>query len=136
MKILAVILAASSVALGSSTEDSAPPQPATLRIDSFHGSSLAVDVFSRPAGLRLFSAPEDSARSVLRVQTPATLLVGDSVEWLRIAVIGEVVGAVRFSFDADTARRSHQPPFWGRDVALRRVDGKFMAITQIIPLYP
>lgn len=126
MKTFALLLAIATAGLGPRTET-------RLRIESFSPRAVQVDVSSGPAGLSLDSAHVDSVTATLRVLTPATVIVADSVEWLRVVVVG--TGAVKLLFD-DAAAQPGRRPLWGRDVRLRRVNGRFQPTTQIIPLHP
>ena len=134
MKYLAVLLAVCAIGVGAGAGSPAALSTGTrLRIESFGGRSLPVDVYSGPAGLWLETARADSVEASLRTATPVTLFVADSVQWLRVVVVG--TGAVKLFFD-DTLAQGSRGPIWGRDVRLRRVDGRFQPTTQIIPLHP
>jgi hypothetical protein len=133
MKSLTVLLVvcALGVAAGSGTT-AATSRGTRLRIESFSDRQLPVEIVSAPAGLWLDSASADSVTGSLRTVTPVALFIADSVQSLRVVVIGN--GSVKLFFD--TLAVSRKGPIWGRDVRLRRVDGRFQPTTQIIPLNP
>ena len=142
--VLALALLAVVASGARPRSDREQPAGVSLTIESMTAGRVdSVEVVAQPArarGLRDPRQPDGAWKRTFVRATPVRLVVADSVEEVRVRVIGgaRVRGwsAVMVHFGPAAMPQDRRGLPWGRDLTFRRVDGRWVPQSRVHPAEP